>query len=71
MKFYKTSLLVASAIIVISAEANLTPEDVGQIALGVFAGALKTENLGDFVDCTVKDGPIVINDIEDAVKSFE
>ena len=71
MKFYKTSLLVASAIIVNSAEASLTPEEVGQIAVGVFTGALKTENLGDFVDCTVKDGLIVINDIEDAVKSFE
>ena len=71
MKFYKTSLLVASAIIVNSAEANITPEEVGQIALGVFTGALKTENLGDFIDCTVKDGSIVVNDIEDAVKSFE
>jgi hypothetical protein len=40
---------------------------MGEIFEGVMIGALQTEDLGDFVTCTVTDGSKVTKDIEDAV----
>ena len=54
-----------------AASAKVTPLEVGQIFEGVMIGALKTEDLGDFVTCTVTDGERVTQDIEDAVAQLK
>ena len=53
-----------------TAQSKLTKAEVAQITEGVLAGALKTEDLNDYVDC-LKDSEKVVADIEDAVQSFE
>ena len=65
----RTSPLVLSLFLA-STQAKLTPSEVAQISEGVLAGALKTEDLNDYVDC-LKDSEKVVADIEDAVQSFE
>jgi hypothetical protein len=51
--------------------AKITPGEVGQIFKGVMIGALQTEDLGDFVTCTVTDGEKVTEDIDDAVAQLQ
>ena len=57
--------------LLLTTQAKVTPVEVGQMFEGVFIGALKTENLGDFVTCTVTDGEKVTADIEDAVAQLK
>jgi hypothetical protein len=65
MKYALTSALLAST------EAGLTPQNVGQFMEGVLVGALDTENLHDYVECTVVNGEKVMGDLEDAVHNFK
>lgn len=65
----RTSPFVLSLFLA-STQAKLTPSEVAQISEGVLAGALKTEDLNDYVDC-LQDSEKVVADIEDAVQSFE
>ena len=58
---------LATALLLASTDAKLTPTQMGEIFEGVMIGALQTEDLGDFVTCTVTDGEKVTKDIEDAV----
>lgn len=53
-----------------TAQSKLNTAEVAEITEGVLAGALKTEDLNDYVDC-LKDSEKVVGDIEDAVISFE
>ena len=59
---------LAASMLLASSSAKLTPTNVGQMFEGVMIGALQTEDLGDYVTCTVTDGEKVVKDIEDAVK---
>ena len=49
---------------------SLDKAEVAQISMGVLSGALKTEDLNDYVTC-IQDSEQVVGDIEDAVASFE
>jgi hypothetical protein len=49
---------------------SLTKVDVVQIAMGVLSGALKTEDLNDYVTC-LQDSETVVADVEDAIVNFE
>jgi hypothetical protein len=57
--------------LLLSTQAKVTPIEIGQIFEGVLIGALQTEDLGDFVTCTVTDGEKVTADIEDAIAQLK
>ena len=67
----KTSALVASLLVASEARLSITPNQVGQLARGLFEGALHTEHLDDYVTCTIVDGQQVVGDFEDAIAQFK